>query len=380
MTATDSESRRAFHELLDLLRRLDETYLGPDWLVHSSADVAEGLRAILHLLQGGLVTYFEDDPDRPEFRRIVTPSRKFTGDNADTVYYDAPVSPALTYRVRGNVAGAVYFSLTVEAGASDGRFGTRTAGAINDTELEIAPDGSFEVIVGGERRETNWLALPADAARITTRHYYEDELPRAATTTPCIPLQIEVLGEALPPPAPYGDAAVAAGIRRVVNFVETRTLGLGRPGTREQPPFVSKVPNVFVAPVKPGDFALAARDAAYSMTLYMLGPDEALVLRGRWPRCRCANVSLWNRHMQTFDYSHRSVSLNRKQTRLEADGSFRMVVAHSNPGLPNWLDTEGRGFGLVFWRFMLPEGEIETPQAEVVPFARLRQDAVGEPA
>ena len=33
------------------------------------------------------------------------------------------------------------------------------------------------------------------------------------------------------------------------------------------------------------------------------------------------------------------------------------------------LDTEGRAFGLVFWRFFLAEGEVETPHAEVVPFA-----------
>jgi hypothetical protein len=26
---------------------------------------------------------------------------------------------------------------------------------------------------------------------------------------------------------------------------------------------------------------------------------------------------------------------------------------------------------MVFWRFMLPEGEIETPKAEVVPFAEI---------
>jgi hypothetical protein len=76
--------------------------------------------------------------------------------------------------------------------------------------------------------------------------------------------------------------------------------------------------------------------------------------------------------MQTYDYLNRQVSLNRKQTHLEPDGSFRMVIAHQDPGVPNWLDTEGRPFGLVFWRFMLPEGEIETPQAKLVPLAELK--------
>jgi hypothetical protein len=48
------------------------------------------------------------------------------------------------------------------------------------------------------------------------------------------------------------------------------------------------------------------------------------------------------------------------------------VIAHEDPGVPNWIDTEKRSFGMVFWRFFLPEGDIETPQARVVRFADLR--------
>ena len=86
---------------------------------------------------------------------------------------------------------------------------------------------------------------------------------------------------------------------------------------------------------------------------------------------RYANVCLWNRHLQTFDYASRSISLNRAQTVADADGRFTAVIAHTDPGTPNWLDTEGRPFGIVYWRFMLPEGEIETPQAEVIPLSDL---------
>jgi len=82
-------------------------------------------------------------------------------------------------------------------------------------------------------------------------------------------------------------------------------------------------------------------------------------------------VCLWNRHMQSYDYANRQVYRNRRQTRLEADGSFRIVLAHRDPGVPNWIDTEGRPFGMVFWRFMLPRGDIETPHAEVFPFRRV---------
>ncbi len=372
MSGVVNESRKAFHELLALLGEIDESYLGPKWGLGSSSDVATGLRSVMHLLQGGLFTYFEEDAANPRFRQIVSPTRKFTGDNADAIYFDTPVDPARVYRVRGNTAGAVYMSLTVEAGIAQGGFGSNTAGVLNDEQIDIAPDGSFEVMVGGPARKRGWLALPADASRITTRHYFENMTPAAADQSISVHLEISPIEPTGRAPVP-DDATIAAGIRRVANFVRSRTLELPPPGEREQPAFVSTTPNQFPPPIKPGDFTLAAADAAYSMAPYVLGPDQALVITGRWPKCRCANVSLWNRHMQTYDYATRSVCLNRAQTRLDAEGRFRIVIAHRDPGVPNWLDTEGRPFGLVFWRFMLPDGEIETPHAEIITLTRETQ-------
>ncbi|MCS5638543.1 MAG: DUF1214 domain-containing protein [Myxococcota bacterium] len=364
------ESRNAFHELIGLLGEVDERFLGPAWGLGTPEDVAGGFRALMHVLQGGLFSHFEEDARHPRFLPIVSPSRKFTGDNADAVYYEAVIDPRLAYRVRGNAGGAVYTSITLEAGAQQGGFGTHTAGVLNDEGFDIAADGSFEIMLGGKPQDRNWLQLPAEADRITTRHYFENEICAAADPQVSVRLEIKAV-DPQPPSPPPSDASVAAGIRRVSNFVRSRTLDMPPPGEREQPPFVSIVPNEFPQPVKPGDFALAAADAAYSMAPYVLGPDQALILRGRWPDCRCANVSLWNRHMQTYDFTTRRVSLNRKQTGLEADGSFRMVLAHRDPGVVNWLDTEGRPFGLVFWRFMLPEGNIATPTAEVVDWEKL---------
>jgi hypothetical protein len=48
-----------------------------------------------------------------------------------------------------------------------------------------------------------------------------------------------------------------------------------------------------------------------------------------------------------------------------------MVIAHEDPGHPNWIDAEGRPSGLVFWRFQLPEEEIQTPVAKLVPVSEV---------
>ena len=427
MDSVDTESRRALHELIDLLGEADRRWVSPEWNLHSADDVVGAHRALMHYLQWGLVGLFERDPAAPRFHRIVAPDRKLLGDNPDAVYFDAPISADHAYRVTGETKGATYVSITVESGAAWGSMDNQVVGVLNDESFDIDADGRFEIRLGGEPRQRNWLALPEGAGSISTRHYFEDathaaadparvpamhiavvpgggdhdsDATHAADDPARVPaMHIEVVpggGDhdsdathaAAPPPRPSdatvatgdsptppprpSDATVAAGIRRVAGLV--RELTVDRPPTGQSQPrsWISRVPNEFPPPGKPGDLGLAAFDAAYAMAPFLIGPDEALVIRARWPQCRYANVCLWNRHLQTFDYASRSISLNRAQTVADADGRFTAVISHTDPGTPNWLDTEGRPFGIVYWRFMLPEGEIETPQAELVPLADLR--------
>ena len=97
-----------------------------------------------------------------------------------------------------------------------------------------------------------------------------------------------------------------------------------------------------------------------------LDPDQALVMRGRFPRCRFANVVIWNHRLQTPPYRYRRVSLNRNQLRYESDGSFEIAVAHRDPGLPNWIDAAGLRTGMIFWRFLLPEEPIPPVETELL--------------
>lgn len=364
-----NESAAAYAELLATLAEVGERFAGDEWGITDPGDVAEALRVVLHHLGTGIETQMEDDPARPTFREIVTPWRKALGDNADARYHDARVHPAGTYRVRGRMEQAVYVSFTVEAGAADGAFPSGTVGVLNDTGFDVEADGTFELTVGGPPVARGWLPLTSDASRITVRHYWEQTAPPATPPAPSLGLAIDLVDGDVPaaPPAPT-DASVAASIRRMANYVRSRTLEImAKPGEGDPPAFVSRVPNEFPPPTTPGAHALAAADAAYSMAPYLLGPDDALVMALRWPSCRCANVSLWNRQLQTFDYLRGQVSLNRAQSVADGDGTVRVVIAHRDPGVPNWLSTEGRPFGLVFWRFMLPEGPIDTPSAVVVP-------------
>ena len=90
---------------------------------------------------------------------------------------------------------------------------------------------------------------------------------------------------------------------------------------------------------------------------------------------RFANVVLWNHRLQTPPYRHRRVSINRNQVRYEKDGSFEIVVAHRDPGVPNWIDPAGLETGMIFWRFLLPEEPIPPIEAEVTDLESLRRGA-----
>jgi hypothetical protein len=369
-----SESGAALQELREALGQLEASFATDAWGLRGPMDRAEARRLVMFHLHHAIEVHFEPSPERPAWKRFVTPEKKLLGDNPDAIYYATPVSAAHRYRIRGNVAGATYTSFTVEVGGGAGGNPSGLGATLNDSELEIEPDGSYEIVASAERPERgDWLRLDERASSLSTRHYYERETSIAADQLHHIPLAIDRLDLDAPPPPP-SDASVAAGIRRVAQFLRT-SIYPPRRDPAQLPRWVSLVPNEFPLPKKDDSntrVGFAAKDNVYSMAPFVLAPDEALVIRGRFPRCRFANVVLWNRHTHTLDYRYRRISLNRKQTTLEPDGSFKIVLAAKDPGVPNWLDTEGRPSGSVFWRFQLPEEEIAPLAAKVVRLEDVR--------
>ncbi len=71
-------------------------------------------------------------------------------------------------------------------------------------------------------------------------------------------------------------------------------------------------------------------------------------------------------------FANRTVCLNNAQVAADPDGRFRLVVAHNDPGVQNWLDTEGRREAFIAFRWVL-SATMPTPEALVVPFAEIDQ-------
>lgn len=359
----EREAARALAELQQALDTLEAAFASPEWKLRTDQDFAEAQRMLLHTLMHGLQSWLEADTARPFFVSFIDQHKKLLGDNPDARYFSAVIDDQHSYRIRGNLAGATYTSFTLELSA--GSDGSGIGSTLNDTQFTADKNGDYEIILSANKAQGNWLPMSKGASSITTRHYYERKQSINNDRMHHIPLDIRNMEQVPPRPSP-NDADIAAGIRRVTTFVKGNVF----PMTSENSlPWVSRIPNQFNPPKKDAshnDITYAARDNVYSMAPFVLGPNQALVIRGQFPRCRFANVVLFNRFLQTLNYEERTISLNRAQTVQDADGKFEMIVAHKDPGRPNWLDTEGRPYGLIFWRFQLPEGDIPPLETEVI--------------
>ena len=109
---------------------------------------------------------------------------------------------------------------------------------------------------------------------------------------------------------------------------------------------------------------------AYYHSHWRLGPDEALVVEVTPPRCDYWNFQLDNYWMESLDYRYFTIHLNKHTAATEADGSVRLVVAHRDPGLRNWITTAGHEQGTMCFRWVRADAH-PTPRTRVVKLAEL---------
>jgi hypothetical protein len=89
------------------------------------------------------------------------------------------------------------------------------------------------------------------------------------------------------------------------------------------------------------------------------------------PGCDSFSLSLTDRMFCTVDWVNAQSSLNRRQAILDDDGALRVVVAHTDPGVPNWLDTTGCTTGVLQCRWT-GSPTPPTVSSRVVSFDALR--------
>jgi len=421
--------RAAWDDLIAGLERARDAIDQPELMPAPPNDrnLAEGYRYLAGFVHSAIERVFHGDPQFPAFRHALSIVNKATIDNSDAIYFMAPIDGRERYVVRGQVADHRHWRGDAPAASgrkapqylifelSDGPLAGDTGslaelrpgikvqtGRLDSSDLQVAPDGRFEILLAPERpagHTGNFIdshkrvsrpppddpagSLDRYACWISGRQLFYDWEREDPT-----PLTLTRIGaEGAHPPA-YTPELAAAQLRQMGALVrgpmhfwnEFYTVLLevyGKRDGKEGPRFMPR--NAF----NPPNAASGATGGGQSTNIYAggvfdLAPDEALIVESRIPvPPQYIGFHLANLWGESLDFANHQTSLNGCQVEPDADGVLRYVVAHRDPGVPNWLDTTGQreGFLTPRWAYSVqpPPDRWPSIRALKVRFDEIRQ-------
>jgi hypothetical protein len=338
------------------------------------AQRAAGLRYLTRFLAAGLRVCIEsDDADHPVFARMIDNAMSWGLDNPDCNYSWARVRGDASYRIEGIRGSARQLEFQVNTGhfgdgripaLSGGEGGWRTVSHLAGDLLESGPDGRFAIALSRERRPGNWLRLDDEASFVLVRQYFDDwehEQPGVFT--------IAREGASYPPP-PLTAERLRARFELLFQWLDTGAKCWDKVSRL----LLSLPPNTVLMFDVPEDLDRPGlHGQSYGMGPFACARDEAVIVEFPVPRCRMWSVALTNFWWETLEFGARQTSLNSYWAHADADGVFRGVIAHRDPGVPNWLDAEGCQRGTLAVRFLFPDTTPKTA-LRAVPFDRLRDE------
>jgi len=294
------------------------------------------------------------DPARPAFFRSSDPVFLWGGPNVDQVARRAPITGDGVFRVSGAMGACEEFVLQVKTGATQSG-GADIATELSASSLGLGPGDSFEITFGGEERSGHWYPLPEDASFVHVRDYYFDWRPREPATF--VIERLDTQGT----PAPRVTATrVAAMLDDAAHEVEHSMVFWKDYQVRMRETYPV---GAMGAPVYMGR---GVRDIMYSHGFVSLADDEAMVVTLDPADADLWDVQLYNRTWyEGLDFTTRVTSLNHRQVFCGSDGLVRIVISGTDPGVPNWLDNEGRTEVLATVRWMRPPAD-PTVRSEIV--------------
>ncbi len=390
-----TQSQAHFNRFLDQLKAMGDKIVGPTG-AKGSRERAEGFRYLIALMAAAQELEMEVDRTRPRLTRMFTPMRSFIADGTDTLYHEAKLDAACSYECMVRRGEDLFFSIVVYASDDEGM--REMISFLIDEHIDFDTDQIATIHISAQRPKgaKNWLELKGREPFVLTRQYFpesvldvDDGRYREATMSiRCV--------DPVPGPGPYRTEDLAAGLDRIVTFMhDTVDAALGisafvalntieyeqdeasptRIGTDgglmlDEERHDEYTPDEIVDMIDPKVVAnnLPGPGIGYVGASFKLADDEAILIAGKDVPCRYWSCQLFNHFLQSGDYRYHTVSLNNRQVRFDDDGSFRIYASRENPGVENWLDTEGHRRGQVVLRTLLAETDME-PELSVIKIA-----------
>jgi Protein of unknown function (DUF1214) len=288
--------------------------------------------------------------------------------NPDFLNHNALIDGAHTYRIWGNAKGSYWTTIQAMAGFW-GDEKMAMLGHIDFDDIPIAENGDFEIFMGpnppADAKGKTWLKLDPQARNVmlAVREVYMDW-----DKTCMLDIHIETLDREVKAPIWFDESELARRQVKAAKFLDYAwKFSSGQmtpPGT--PPPPLNTFKTDGIAGQHGGNPV-----AAYIGMDFQISANEALIITMTPIEARYwgfQTASVWG---QTNDYSYHQSSLNAQQVRTDADGKVRLVLALSDPGVPNWLDPVGIGTGSVLLRWYKAKATA-TPETRLVPLTDLR--------
>ncbi len=352
----------AWREFCDLLADAGSVVMAPGH-PDDPLDRAEGFRLLTRLLRGALETHLEHgQPSHPQLICTCHETIKIVGENPDNHYLSASLDGRYDYRVWGTRGAAKWISFNLFSGAGFGGGGPGTGATLHEEQMHIEPDGIFEVIISQDERPGNWLRSEADTRSLAIRQTFLDKRHQEHAE-----LHIERIGGDDSTPDPLIPHHLYRSLLTAGHYVKA-VAGIGAQWALRQ----SQWPNEFRDDAQDDDtFKFKDPQITWHQAYFELAADEALVIEVTPPACDYWMIALHNHWMETLDYVHHQASLNCHTATLQADGSVRFVVALSDPGVANWLDTAGHHRGTIGVRWVGRDVTDVLPSTRLVKLSTL---------
>lgn len=306
---------------------------------------AEGYRYLSRLLRGGLEGFLEfRDPLFPQLRCGAHETIKLGADNPDNRYESATINPAYEYRIHGNRGTVDYLGIStvINKYASGGTM--EVTGHIGHKEMDVGPNGEIDIIISSAEKPGNWLPMGQESNSITVRQTFQDRVNEKAAE-----LKIERLDASDDRPQPLTPERLERGLQGAAMFV-LGSATLFENWSESFLPILNTLP--------PADQAYCQSiggdpNIFYFHSAWELADDEVFVIDApEIPECQTWNFQLDNWWMESLDYRHHNIHVNKHTAQYKPDGSVRVVVSHTDPGVPNWIETAGHNRGTMCWRWI----------------------------
>ena len=326
---------------------------------------AEGYRYLSRIARAGLLAFVEHaDAKAPVLHRVVDEVTKLGADNPDNFYQTAALDGRYEYRITGRRNTIAYLSFGTQSGNYGEGGGLPPTGHIDSDRIEMDSDGNFELVLSTRPQPENWLPMTPETGTLVVRQTFLDrETERPAE------LRIERIDcpEHERRPAPLTPRQLDEGLAKAGALVAGAPLLFAKWARDFQ-----KHSNAL--PMFDPEVSLAAGgdpNITYYHSHWAIAEDEALVIEVTPPECEYWNFQLNNYWMESLDYRHHRIHTNKHLAHHEDDNSVRLIVAHDDPGRPNWIETAGHMSGTMCFRWVRAR-ETPQPRTRLVKLSSLR--------